>query len=144
VRSRKPCGFDYLLFGGVGLSVCDVLTHAAREKINVLLNYADVIAQRFLGYTFYVQAVKQYLSVVDLVKAGDKITVNYTSATISGRTGAANSLTVAYTEVTGGPNAPQTDANYADEIIVLSSVIALLGAVILIAGVFSKKALKAN
>lgn len=78
------------------------------------------------------------------VKAGDKITVNYTSATISGRTGAANSLTVAYTEVTGGPNAPQTDANYANEIIVLSSVIALLGAVIIIAGVFSKKALKAN
>ncbi len=70
------------------------------------------------------------------VKAGDKITVNYTSATIGGRTGASGSLNVAYTKVTG---APQTDANFGTDVMVLVSVIAALGAVVIAVGVISKK-----
>ncbi len=70
------------------------------------------------------------------VKAGDKIAVNYTSATISGRTGVSGSLNVAYTKVTGPA---QTDANFGTEVIVLVSVIAVLGAVVIAAGFISKK-----
>ncbi|MBQ3547363.1 MAG: hypothetical protein IJA44_02685, partial [Clostridia bacterium] len=70
------------------------------------------------------------------VKAGDKIAVSYTSAASGKRVGVANSLTVAYTKVTG---AAQTDANFGTDVMVLVSVIAVLGAVVIAAGFGSKK-----
>lgn len=73
------------------------------------------------------------------VKAGDKISVNYTSGTINGRTGAAGSLNVAYTKVTG---TPQTDADFSSEVIVLVTVISVLCAVVLTSFIASKKLAK--
>ena len=73
------------------------------------------------------------------VKAGDKISVNYTSGTINGRTGAAGSLNVAYTKVTG---TPQTDADFSCEMIILVAVISVLFAVVFTSFIASKKLAK--
>ena len=43
--SGEFCGFDNFLFCCVGFSVKDIFKNASAEKINVLLNNADVVAK---------------------------------------------------------------------------------------------------
>ncbi len=70
------------------------------------------------------------------VKAGDQIAIVYNASNVTDRCGVANAPVVAYTKVTG---APQTDADFGTEVMILVSVITVLGAVVVAMGVASKK-----
>lgn len=75
------------------------------------------------------------------VKIGDEINFVFTgnTKTPSSRTGVICNPAIAFTEVTATGNVPQTDANFGSQVMVLVTVIAVLGAVVITACVVSKK-----
>lgn len=75
------------------------------------------------------------------LKIGDKIDFLFygNPESPSTRTGVICNPAVAFTEVTATGNAPQTDANYGSQVMLLVSVIAVLGAVVIAATVIAKK-----
>ena len=69
----KAGGFAYFFISSTGSAVFYIFLNSAREKINVLLNYTDIFAERFKGNVTNICSVNFNTAACDFIKAGDEV-----------------------------------------------------------------------
>ena len=73
MRARGLRGGDDLFFRRIRLAVCDIFADGARKEEDILLDNADLVAQRMHGHVLNGDAVDRDGAFLDLVKAGQEV-----------------------------------------------------------------------